>query len=133
MRNRSANRPKHGAAIRQLEKRSLNPTSIGRNSVKRRMIFGIANAHTRIIRKSKSYAVFHEMKRTGDLGIDYHPTDAQATRCPFCEQPFYQRGNTRHLHVFCEGVNLKAARQSYYMVCWKRNLKKSLLIPFRTK
>jgi len=44
MRNRSANRPKHGAAIRPLEKWSFNPTSIRRNSIKRRMIFGIANA-----------------------------------------------------------------------------------------
>jgi len=120
MRNRSANLPKHGATIRYLSKWSFNPTSIGRNSVKRRMLFGIANAHTRMIRKSKPYAVLHEMKRTGDLGIGYHPTDKQALKCPFCEQPFYHRGNTRHLHVFCEGVKLKATRQSYYGILEKK-------------
>jgi len=69
MRNRSADRPKHGAASRHLSKWSFNPTNIGRNSVKRRMLFGIANAHTRKIRKSKPYAVLHEMYRTGDLGL----------------------------------------------------------------
>jgi len=57
IRNRSANRPKQGAAIRHLSKWGFNPTSIGRNSVKRRMLFGIANAHTRMIRKSKPYAI----------------------------------------------------------------------------
>ena len=32
----------------------------------------------------------------------------------FLQQPDYQRGNTKHLHVFCEGEKLKATRQSYY-------------------
>ena len=57
MRNRSANRPKHGAAIGHLSKLSFDPTSIGRNSVKRRILFGIANAHTRMIPKTKPYAI----------------------------------------------------------------------------
>jgi len=111
--NRSTNCPTHGAAIRYLSKWSFNPTSIERNSVKRRMTCGIANAHSGKIRKSNSYAVLHEMYRTGNMEIDDHPTDTQATWCPFCEQPYYQRGNTSHLHVFCEGAKLKATRQSY--------------------
>ena len=84
------------------------------NSVRRRMLFGIANAHTRKIPKSKPYAVLLEMQRTGDLGIGHHPTGTQATWCPFCKQLFYQRGNMRHRHVFCEGEKLKATRQAYY-------------------
>jgi len=70
--------------------------------------------------KSKPYAVLHEMYRTGNMEIDDHPTDTQATWCPFCEQPYYQRRNTRHLHVFCEGIKLKTTRQSYYGMLEKK-------------
>jgi len=84
MRNRSANRRKYGAAIRHLTKRSVDPTSLGRNSVKRRMLFGIANAHSRKMRKSKPYAVLHEMKRTGDMITEHHPDNRKkAILCPF--------------------------------------------------
>ena len=56
------------------------------------------------------------MKRTRDMITEYHPSSIGAMSCPFCTQPYYQRGNTRHLHVFCEGKNLKAMRQVCYEI-----------------
>ena len=114
--NRSVKRGKQGAAIRYLPKWSFDPTSLGRNSVQRRMLFGLTNAHTRFMRKSRPYAVLHEMKRSRDMITAYHPSSMQTTCmwCHFCAQPWYGRGNTRHLHVFCEDKNLKAMRQVCY-------------------
>ena len=73
MRNRSDNRPKHGAAIRYLEKYSFNPTSIVRHSVKRRMLFGIEILTPERYGKANHTWFYTMSDTTGDNVIDDGP------------------------------------------------------------